>query len=206
LRAVPPPIPLTTRLVTDRLVLRPPRPGDVPELRRLLRKNTAHLQPWSPKPAPGEDPASLTVLSKNVLLERRGWRQDHRYVFLVTTREKGAPIVGRAALSQVSRGPMQAAYLGYWMDQERQGQGLMTEAVRAVLDFAFSATGARLHRVQINVIPRNAASHRVVEKVAARKEGLALRYLEIAGVWEDHVMYAVTVEEWNSSAGRTIPS
>ena len=203
---MPSSIPLTTRLVTERLVLRPPRPGDVPELRRVLRKNAAHLQPWSPTPPPGEDAASLTVLSKSVLLERRGWRQDHRYVFLVTTREKGAPIIGRAALSQVSRGPMQAAYLGYWMDHERQGQGLMTEAVRAVLDFAFAPTGARLHRVQINVIPRNVASHRVVEKVFARKEGLALRYLEIAGTWEDHVVYAVTVEEWNPAAGRTISS
>jgi [ribosomal protein S5]-alanine N-acetyltransferase len=186
--------PLTTRLVTERLVLRPPRPGDVPELRRLMRKNAAHLAPWSPKPAPGEDPASLTVLSKNVLLERRGWRQDSKYVFLVTAREKGAPIIGRAALSQVCRGPMQAAYLGYWIDGERQGQGLMTEAVRAALTFAFG--DARLHRVQINVMPRNAASHRVVAKTGARNEGLSLRYLEIAGVWEDHVMYALTAEEW----------
>ncbi len=185
--------PLTTRLVTERLVLRPPRPGDVPELRRLLRRNAAHLAPWSPKPTPGEDPASLTVLSKSVLVERRGWRQDSKYVFLVTAREKGAPILGRVALSQVCRGPMQAAYLGYWMDHERQGQGLTTEAVRAVLGFAFGT--ARLHRVQLNVMPRNAASHRVVAKVGARKEGMALRYLEIAGVWEDHVMYAVTVEE-----------
>jgi ribosomal-protein-alanine N-acetyltransferase len=199
---VPTSPPLTTRLVTARLVLRPPRAGDLPELRRLMRRNAAHLAPFSPKPAPGEDPSSLTVLSKNVLLERRGWRQDSKYVFLVTAREKGAPIVGRAALSQVCRGPMQAAYLGYWMDHERQGQGLMTEAVRAVLGFAFGA--ARLHRVQINVMPRNEASHRVVAKAGARKEGLSLRYLEIAGVWEDHVMYAVTAEEWAPQSGSTI--
>ncbi len=193
-----PSVPLTTRLVTERLVLRPPRPGDVPELRRLLRKNASHLAAWSPKPPPGEDPSSLTALSKSVLLERRGWRRDTTYVFLLTAREKGAPIVGRVALSQVCRGPMQAAYLGYWMDQERQGGGLMTEAVRVVLGFAFGP--ARLHRVQINVMPRNAASHRVVAKIGARNEGMSLRYLEIAGVWEDHVMYAVTAEEWPPSA------
>jgi ribosomal-protein-alanine N-acetyltransferase len=53
-----------------------------------------------------------------------------------------------------------------------------------------------LHRVQIAIIPRNAASRRVVEKLKIREEGVALRYLEINGTWEDHVRYAITSEEW----------
>jgi len=36
----------------------------------------------------------------------------------------------------------------------------------------------------------------VMEKLRYREEGIALRYLEINGVWEDHVRYAITVEEW----------
>jgi ribosomal-protein-alanine N-acetyltransferase len=50
--------------------------------------------------------------------------------------------------------------------------------------------------VQISIIPRNTASRRVVEKLGIRDEGTAERYLEIAGVWEDHIRYAITVEEW----------
>lgn len=53
-----------------------------------------------------------------------------------------------------------------------------------------------LHRLQIAIIPRNAASRRVVEKLGLREEGIALRYLEINGTWEDHVRYALTREEW----------
>ena len=60
--------------------------------------------------------------------------------------------------------------------------------------FAFEDLG--LHRVQIAIIPRNAASRRVVEKLGIRDEGIAVRYLEINGVWEDHVRYAITAEEW----------
>ena len=45
--------PLATRVVTERLVLRAPRTTDVPELRRVLRANAAHLRPWSVAPAPG---------------------------------------------------------------------------------------------------------------------------------------------------------
>ncbi len=53
-----------------------------------------------------------------------------------------------------------------------------------------------LHRIQIAIIPRNAASRRVVEKLDIREEGTALRYLEINGDWEDHVRYAMTIEDW----------
>ena len=54
-----------------------------------------------------------------------------------------------------------------------------------------------LHRLQASIIPRNGPSHRVAEKVGLRNEGTAVRYLEINGVWEDHVRYAITSEEWD---------
>ena len=60
---------------------------------------------------------------------------------------------------------------------------------------AFEELG--LHRVQISIIPRNTASRRVVEKLGIRDEGIAERYLEINGVWEDHIRYAITAEEWD---------
>ncbi len=53
-----------------------------------------------------------------------------------------------------------------------------------------------LHRLQVSIIPRNRPSHRVAEKLGLRNEGTALLYLEINGVWEDHVRYAITAEEW----------
>jgi ribosomal-protein-alanine N-acetyltransferase len=70
----------------------------------------------------------------------------------------------------------------------------MTEAVRATTMFAFRAAG--LHRVQAAVMPRNASSQRVMDKVGYRREGMAQRYLCIAGAWEDHLVFAMTAEEW----------
>ena len=64
---------------------------------------------------------------------------------------------------------------------------------QALLHFAFDELG--LHRVQANIIPRNVASVRVAEKAGLRREGLALRYLRINGAWEDHAMYARTLED-----------
>jgi ribosomal-protein-alanine N-acetyltransferase len=75
----------------------------------------------------------------------------------------------------------------------------MTEAVRGAFAFAFGA--AKLHRVQIAIMPRNVASLRVMEKLGVRREGIAPRYLRIAGAWEDHVIFAVTAEDWASGPG-----
>lgn len=183
-----------TRLVTPRLVLRPPRTTDLPELRRVLRSNAAHLRPWSATPPAGEDPHSITAISRTIVRNRREWKRGQAYVFLMTDRADEGRILGRIALGGVLLGAFRNGTLGYWIDGEHQGRGLTTEAVRAVTAFAFEHAG--LHRVQAAVMPSNASSHRVLTKLGYRKEGLAVRYLCIAGVWEDHLLYAVTQEEW----------
>jgi ribosomal-protein-alanine N-acetyltransferase len=191
---------LSTRIVTDSLVLRPPRTSDVAEVRRALRENAAHLRPWSVAPAPGEDPASLTSVSRSIVRHRREWKRGQSFVMYLSPRADDRRIIGRIALGGILRGAFQNAYLGYWIDAEQQGRGLMTEAVRAATDFAFGA--AALHRVQAAVMPSNKASLRVLEKAGYRREGSAARYLCIAGAWEDHVLFAITTEEWQDGVAR----
>ncbi|MFV1990408.1 MAG: GNAT family N-acetyltransferase, partial [Acidimicrobiales bacterium] len=94
----------------------------------------------------------------------------------------------------VSRGVMQSAMVGYWIDEAVAGRSLTPEGLVGVIAFIFDDVG--LHRLQINIIPRNKASRRVVEKLGIREEGLSLRYVKINGEWEDHINYAITVEEW----------
>ena len=101
---------------------------------------------------------------------------------------------GEINLSSIQRGPFQNAYVGYWTDQKWAGQGIMPEALVVLTRFAFEEL--HLHRIQVSIIPRNASSRRVVEKLGLRDEGTAERYLEINGIWEDHVRYAITAEEW----------
>jgi ribosomal-protein-alanine N-acetyltransferase len=158
-----------------------------------MRKNAEHLRAWSPLPQPGEDPSSLTAISKAVLGQRREWKQGDSFIFFVTTKEPGEPIIGRVALTGIMRRAFQNAYLGYWIDADYQGRGLMTEAVRMAVTFGFH--DARLHRVQAAVMPRNAASLRLLEKLGFRREGMSERYLQIAGKWEDHIILAKTAEE-----------
>jgi ribosomal-protein-alanine N-acetyltransferase len=86
--------------------------------------------------------------------------------------------------------------VGYWIDEALAGRGFTPEAAAVLIRFAFEEVG--LHRIQVSIIPRNAASRRVATKLLLREEGIAQRLLEINGVWEDHVCYAITVEEWEA--------
>jgi ribosomal-protein-alanine N-acetyltransferase len=107
-------------------------------------------------------------------------------------------LVGRVQLSGITLGAFQNAHLGYFVAERHNGRGYATDAVRQAVDAAFGPL--ELHRVQAAVMPRNVASVRVLEKVGFREEGFALRYLRIAGAWEDHKLYAVTREEWRNSS------
>jgi ribosomal-protein-alanine N-acetyltransferase len=66
-----------------------------------------------------------------------------------------------------------------------------------VLLFQHSFEQLGLHRLEICIVPRNHRSRRIMEKLEIRDEGVAERYLEINGAWEDHVRYGITAEEWN---------
>src|SRR5690606_34212843 len=94
----------------------------------------------------------------------------------------------------VQRGPFQSAFVGYWIDEAHAGHGYIPEAVVLTLRYAFDELG--LHRVEAVIVPRNARSRRVAQKLGLRDEGTAVRLLQIQGVWEDHVRYAITREEW----------
>jgi ribosomal-protein-alanine N-acetyltransferase len=181
---------LRERILTANLVLRPLAAGDATLVHAALVRNEAHLAPWSPARL-GKAPPLAEVVAR-IHAERRAWREDRKLTLWAFDRATGA-IRGQIGLGGIVRGAFQNAYLGYWVDLDSQGRGVATEMVGAAVRWAFERAG--LHRVQAAVMPRNTRSLRVLEKLAFRREGLALRYLEIAGVWEDHVVYAKTAEE-----------
>ncbi len=185
---------LSTRLVGERLLLRPPGTSDIPAFRRLLIDNADHLRPWSPVAPSGSDPMSYVDLTKAVARQRSLWREDRSYAFLIESLH-GSQLIGRLVLSDILRGAAQHATLGYWIAGKQQGQGFTTEAVRLALAFAFETL--KLHRVQAATMPINVASRRVLAKTGFREEGVAVGYLQIAGSWADHILHALTAEEWN---------
>lgn len=186
-------MPTTTTIIGSRVLLRPLVVEDFAAWSEVRSRNTDWLLKWEPQRTPG---APDPVQSRDAFAVRCGAR--HRERQLGTGFGYGIFIDGHFAgeinLSIIQRGPFQSSYVGYWIDEARAGHGYMPEALVLLCRTAFEEL--RLHRIQISIIPRNTASRRVVEKLGIRDEGIAQRYLEINGVWEDHIRYAMTVEEW----------
>jgi ribosomal-protein-alanine N-acetyltransferase len=177
-----------------RLLLRPLARDDYEAWRDVRRASREWLERWEPRRPPGETAPSARDDFVAMLADRAA---EHAagtgYSFGIFADDGFA---GAMNMRPIERGPFQSARLGYWIDERVAGRGYMPEAIVLVLRFAFGEAG--IHRVEANVIPRNAPSRRVMEKLGFREEGLALRYLQIAGVWEDHVRYAMTAEDWAS--------
>ena len=188
--------PTQTRLEGRRIVLRALDSRDFAAWREVRRRNVDWLTRWEPRRIAGQPDVveSRDAFTARCSARSREWQLGTGYGFGIFRRDDGA-LVGEINLSSVQRGPFQNAYVGYWIDERCAGQGLTPEAVVVASRYAFEELG--LHRLQIAIIPRNRASRRVVEKLALREEGVALRYLEINGVWEDHVRYGITSEEWD---------
>lgn len=102
-------------------------------------------------------------------------------------------IIGVVSLSQIFRKGFQNAYLGYYGMAAFARRGLMTEAVRLAVRYAFDEIG--LHRLEANIQPGNLASIALVRRIGFRKEGFSPRYLQIGGVWCDHERWALLADD-----------
>ena len=122
-----------------------------------------------------------TVLKKE--MADYGTRTAFRYYIMPT--EQLSKIIGIIGLNNVVWGAFCSAFLGYKLDKDYVNKGYMSVAVEMLIKYAFEELG--LHRIEANVMPKNKASLRVLEKNQFINEGTSKYYLNINGVWEDHI-------------------
>ncbi|WP_151737978.1 GNAT family N-acetyltransferase ['Paenibacillus yunnanensis' Narsing Rao et al. 2020] len=159
------------------------------ELLQLRLRNRAEHQPFEPL----RESDFFTLKSQRQLIRQRlnDADQDRAYMFGIFLQE--GTLIGQATLSNIVRGVGQYADLGYFIDAGQQGRGHMSAAVKLVLQFAFRVLG--LHRVQASILQHNHGSRRVLEKNGFQAEGIARRYIRINGEWQDHLVYAILVDD-----------
>ena len=176
-------------LSSGEVTVRPLAYRDARAWRSARRRNAAWLRPWDATVPRGSDARSTSFRSLVWRLNRLA-RAGTTYPFAI---EVGGRFAGQVTVNNIVRGSAQFASVGYWLDRDFAGRGVMPTAVALVIDHCFS--GAGLHRVEIAIRPENSNSLRVVEKLGMREIGYAPRFLHIDGAWRDHRIYAVTVEE-----------
>jgi len=179
-----PPYPLQT----PRLLLVEPGADDAPRLLSYAVENREALAPW--EMIRSDRYFTLPHWSELISAMRDQIQAGTRAHFLLLDKSAPTgPLIGQCALTDIVRGPFQAAYLGYSLDRKAYGQGFMNEALSAVIEYAFDEL--RLHRIMANYMPANVRSCRVLRRLGFAVEGYARDYLKIAGRWEDHILTAL---------------
>jgi ribosomal-protein-serine acetyltransferase len=167
---------------TARLVLSPVDPSDAPELWLAVDGSRAHLEPWLPWVPFNSDPIANQRFTDACASD---WDTGRAVRFTVRDRATRAlvGIVGLEACVHLHR----SCELGYWLRKEATGRGLMTEAGRAAVDFAFQQMGA--HRVRVAASTDNHPSLQVIARLGFRFEGIMREAEFCHRRWLDHAVF-----------------
>jgi ribosomal-protein-alanine N-acetyltransferase len=179
---------------TERLLLRPLRRSDAPDLLALRIRNREAFRPYDPS----YPDSHFTLTTQREIIEEFAKNQSNGLgigfgIFLRTVNQ---PLIGRIAVRNIVRGVAQNGTLGFFLDATYHSRGYMTEACRATVSHCFSHLN--LHRLDASVMPENLPSRRVFEKLQFSHEGTAHAFLYINNQWRDHMIFAMTADRWSA--------
>lgn len=158
-------------------------------------RNATWLDPWEATDPAGQT-ASVTTYRAMVRAHNRDATMRGSYpwaIFIQDAKQSKTQLVGQLIAAPVLWGSMRSTTFGYWVDQAWAGQNIVPTAVALACDYLLKHVG--LHRIEINIVPDNRASLRVVEKLGLRSEGIRKDYIHINGAWQDHESFAITRDE-----------
>ncbi len=170
---------------SGRVYIRPPVRSYRREFIELMQASIAFHRPWATAPTDDERFAAYLADAR---------RPD--FEAMLVCRVQDDAIIGFFNLSQIARGSLQSAYLGYAVGKRYARQGYMREGLELVLRNAFD--NLRLHRIEANIQPYNQASIALARGAGFRREGFSPRYLKISGRWRDHERWAILAEDWRA--------
>lgn len=147
------------------------------------RRNREFLSTWSPC----RPDSFYTEEGQRAVLDQcvRERQDDMGCRYYLTRKETPDEVIGMTALNQIIRGGFQSSFVGYSLDRDHLRRGYMTEALSALAELAFGPLG--LHRLEANIMPSKTASLRTARRCGFRAEGISPAYMNINGVWEDHI-------------------
>lgn len=169
-------------LHTPRLLLRPFEATDGPAIHEYASdpEVVMHME-WGPNTLEG----SQTHLRD--VIKNRSPDEKQNFPFAVVLKAENN-LVGSCHLF-VEHPDIREAWIGYVLARPYWGQGIMTEAARAVLAFGFGELG--LHRIYATCRPENIGSQRVLEKIGMTREGHLRQHKWMKGQWRDSYLYAI---------------
>ncbi len=177
------------------VMLRPVRIRDAKAWSRARIRDEDYLRPWEPT---GTEPWLLrhrAAAWPGICLRLRS--AARRGTLMPMVIEVGGRYAGQLTVGNIVRGPLRSAWIGYWVCSDHAGRGVASAAVALAVDHCFTRAGLR--RLEATVRPENAASRAVLRRSGFREEGLLREYMDVDGVWRDHLLVALTAADYSDT-------
>ncbi|WP_232463451.1 isochorismatase family protein [Tumebacillus avium] len=183
--------PFGAKKVGERVYIRNFEVSDAEEFAALMVKNRAFWGQY--ETTRDDDEYTVEYQRRNLEKMRAEWVKDQGYFFGVFLKENDQ-LIGDIGIHMIMRGPFQSAFVGYSLDEEHNGKGYTTEALKLLVEFGFE--DLNLHRLQAGTAPENPASSRVLVKAGFEQEGTERKNLFINGKWQDHIQHSILNDNW----------
>ena len=171
-------------LETERLIIRAPRPGDGAAANEAIHESLAELEPWMPWVHPAPTPEETEAHYRQ---GAAAW-QTRENLPLLLFRKGDGRFVGGSGLHNIDWS-VPRFEIGYWIRTSLSGQGYMTEAVKAITEFAFDMLDAQ--RIEIRCDVRNERSAALAQRAGYVLEARLRRLMRgVDGTLRDMLVYA----------------
>ncbi len=173
--------------ITENLELRLPEKEFAKPLFQLVQNQREYLGKWLPWVEKNKvEKDSLAFLKSSILFNNGGQKLT---TFIFYNNE----LVGSVAFVMINKGN-KAAEIGYWLSQNKQGKGIMTQSCERLIKYGFEKMN--LHRIEINVAPENSKSLAIPQKLGFHHEGTIRESLFFNNKFYDGEKYSLLKREW----------
>lgn len=175
--------------ISEDLLLRPVQPEDAEAIFTLTDQGRPYLREWLPwvdGTKTIED--SLDYIQFSQSGEKAGTLLNLAIIW------KGE-IVGISGFNKIDR-TNRIAYIGYWLGRDFQGNGIMTQAAKALTTYAFNELQS--NKVEIRAAVGNKKSRSIPERLGFVQEGILRSNEWLYDHFVDHVVYGMLADEWEN--------
>lgn len=179
-------------LETERLVVRMAHPSEAEAVARFFASNKDHLAKFGP-----ERPEAFYTQNyweDQLPTMAYEFEEGQGLALFMFSREEPGTVIGTINFFGIVRKVAHYCILGYSIGAECEGKGLMFEALQKAISYVFD--DMLLHRIMANYMPTNERSGKLLARLGFSVEGYARDYLYFHGQWRDHVLTALTNDNW----------
>lgn len=179
--------PMNNSYETDRLLLKFLKKESADMVLSFYEENKSHFEPWEPKR--GSNFYTLPYHRASLIAEQNQIAEGKLLRYWVFTKDNPWEIIGSVCFQNFLHEPYQSCSLGYKFSHKYQHKGYATESIQKCIEIVFEEY--HMHRIDAYIMPSNAPSLRLIERLSFTYEGLSRSYAKINGLWEDHKRYAM---------------